>query len=358
MLNRAFRLSISLTESRLRRQVFSFAIAQSLVILSMLSEKLKALFVVSRPEFLPANLASLVIAIAWALGSIWDFNWHSAALAVLSFGIITAVSAFGAQLNSLGDYELDLREPRKSYLTTAMDKVGKATVKKAVIAELLISMVLLVLLLLIEFNPVLVVLWVVGFALAYLYSMPPLRLKRKPWITVVVLMLVLCYLPILFVYYSMTSVSTPLFLLFLIGQGLTVYSIIIPTETRDYFGDKAMNVTTFTVKVGLVKASLVAMGFLVSGLILSGAAFALQLVGLGSPLFGLFLLVMVVADVYVFKQFRKLYALSREYVLSGGLRGLAERIVDLSANNPKWIMMVSQPIVLMSIAMLIAKSLA
>jgi 4-hydroxybenzoate polyprenyltransferase len=79
------------------------------------------------------------------------------------------------------------------------------------------------------------------------------------------------------VFYNFTSELNLFFLLFLAGQTLTVYGLIIPTEIRDYFGDKAMNVETMTVRLGLVKASFFGMVLLSAGGILSGAAFFLAL---------------------------------------------------------------------------------
>ncbi|MCJ7471106.1 hypothetical protein MUO74_11560, partial [Candidatus Bathyarchaeota archaeon] len=68
------------------------------------SKTFKSLAVISRPEFLPANLASLIMGLAWAVTPPFVFNWDKALLVALSFGIITVVSAYGAQLNTLSDY--------------------------------------------------------------------------------------------------------------------------------------------------------------------------------------------------------------------------------------------------------------
>ena len=59
---------------------------------------------ISRPEFLPANLASLVMAISWAINPAMGVAADVLVLAALSFVILTLVSLFGAQLNSMFDY--------------------------------------------------------------------------------------------------------------------------------------------------------------------------------------------------------------------------------------------------------------
>lgn len=321
------------------------------------SKTFKSLAVISRPEFLPANLASLIMGLAWAVTPPFVFNWDKALLVALSFGIITVVSAYGAQLNTLSDYELDSRDKRKQHLTEAMGLLGRKIVKSAVVVEFLISLVLIALLLQVQWKPALLVMWVVGFFLGYAYSSRPLRLKARSWLALVSLFLVLCFLPILFVYYTFALTFDPLFLPFLFGQAMTVYAIIIPTETRDYFGDKSMNVITFTVRLGLVKSSLLGIILLATGGILSSAAFFVKLISGPYPLLAAFVLVIAFADSIVLKEYRKLYNLSRQHAAMRK-SDLAEQIVELSANNPKWITIVSQATVLVSIILLASNFLA
>jgi len=321
------------------------------------SKTFKSLAVISRPEFLPANLASLIMGLAWAATPSFAFNWDKALLVALSFGIITVVSAYGAQLNTLSDYELDLRDKRKQHLTGAMDLLGRKIVKSAVVVEFLISLVLIALLLQVQWKPALLVMWIAGFFLGYAYSSRPLRLKARSWLALVSLFLVLCFLPILFVYYTFALTFDPLFLPFLFGQAMTVYAIIIPTETRDYFGDKSMNVITFTVRLGLVKSSLLGIILLATGGILSSAAFFVKLISGPYPLLAAFVLVIAFADSIVLKEYRKLYNLSRQHAATSK-SDLAEQIVELSANNPKWITIVSQATVLVSVILLASNFLA
>ena len=195
---------------------------------------LRLLAIVSRPEFLPANLGSLVMGLAWGINPPLGSVGESAILAALSFAIITFVSAIGAQLNTLSDYELDSMEPRKERLVQALSILGRGRLKSIMVVEFLLSLPLLFLLLLVQPKPVLLFLWTVAHFLAYAYSAPPLRLKSRAWLAMCTLFLVLSILPILFVYYTFTSVLDPLFFLFLAGQSMTVYGIIIPTEIRDY----------------------------------------------------------------------------------------------------------------------------
>ncbi|MCJ7609358.1 hypothetical protein MUP00_06785, partial [Candidatus Bathyarchaeota archaeon] len=70
--------------------------------------KLRDLITISRPEFLPANSASLIIGVAWGLTSPVGLLWGLGVPLALSYSVITLVAAYAAQINSLSDYELDL----------------------------------------------------------------------------------------------------------------------------------------------------------------------------------------------------------------------------------------------------------
>jgi 4-hydroxybenzoate polyprenyltransferase len=208
----------------------------------------------------------------------------------------------------------------------------------------------------IEGKLTLVLLWVAGTFLAFAYSTPPIRLKKRSWLEMIAIILVLSVIPMLFVFYTFAPNLTPLFLIFLLGQALTVYSVIIPTEIRDYFSDKPMGVTTMTVRLGLVKASLMSILMMSAGGLLCGAAFFLVLFYGSYPILSVFLLSIVVADAYVLRQYKRLYSLSKKYA-STKKSSIADEITDLAAHNPKWITVVTQSLVLMSLVLLLYKIL-
>ncbi|MFB0563555.1 MAG: prenyltransferase [Candidatus Lokiarchaeia archaeon] len=320
-----------------------------------MSETVRLLTVISRPEFLPANLASIVIGLSWAINPSLISIWELAILVILNFTIITVVAAFGAQMNTMYDYELDSKDPRKKQLVQAMGLLGRGKVKSFIIVEFLISAALIFLLLWFQGKPVLLFLWMAGSFLAYAYSAPPLRLKARSWLAFAALLLVLCFLPILFVFYTFASEMDPFFLLFLVGQALTVYGVIVATETRDYFGDKEMGVETMTVRLGLVRGSLLGIVLLAAGCLLSGTAFFLKLVFEIQPVLTVFLLAIVVADYIVLREYKKIYVLSKEYASSNGRDSIAQEIVSLSAHNPKWINLVMMATVFMSLVLLAGK---
>jgi 4-hydroxybenzoate polyprenyltransferase len=316
----------------------------------------KSLGAVSRAEFLMPNLGSLIMGLAWGATrstSIGDL----VILIVLSFTIINLSSAIGAQANTLSDRDLDSKDERKKQLVAALNSFGANRLKRVLVVECFIALILVVLFMYIQQKPVLLVLWIVGISLGCAYSLQPIRLKSRNWLAPISLILVLAFFPVLFAYYTFTNEVNFFFLVSLTGLALTVYGVIIPTETRDYFGDKAMGIETFTVSLGLVKASLLATALLTAGATLTVIAFLLQFIYAQHSLLSFFLVAIPVACFFVLKQFRRLYFLSKEYVTSNGSSLLEGKIVTLSAHNPRWIKIITQTYSAISIILLLSKFL-
>ena len=316
---------------------------------------IKALGAISRAEFLLPNLGSLIMGLAWGATlstSIGDL----VVLMILSFTVINLSSAIGAQANTLSDRELDSRDERKKQLVEATNSFGAHRLKKVLIAEFALTLILVFLFMLIQQKPILLVLWIAGICLGCAYSLSPIRLKSRGWLAPVSLILVLAVFPVLFAYYTFTTEMNPFFLMSLTGLALTVYGVIIPTEIRDYFGDKAMGIETLTVHLGLVKASILAMALLTTGVVLTAMAFLLQFTYAQHPFLVIFLVAIPIAGFVVLRKFRKLYSLSKEYTVSKS-NDIEEKIVHLSAHNPQWIMIITQTYSIISIVFLVSKFL-
>jgi 4-hydroxybenzoate polyprenyltransferase len=319
-------------------------------------ETVRSLGTISRAEFLLPNLGSLIMGLAWGATpstSIGDL----AVLVVLSFTIINLSSAIGAQANTLSDRELDSRDERKKLLVEATNSFGANRLKKVLIVEFLLTLILVSLFMYIQQKPVLLLLWIIGISLGCGYSLKPTRLKSRKWLAPISLILVLAIFPVLFAYYTFTNELNPFFLISLTGLALTVYGVIIPTETRDYFGDKAMGIETLTVTLGLVKASILAITLLTTGATLTAIAFLLQFTYSQHPILSIVLVAIPIATFHVLKQFGKLYSLSKEYDKSNNSNAHREKIVNLSAHNPQWIMIITQTYSAISIILLLSKFL-
>ena len=322
----------------------------------MMLETVRQLALISRAEFLLPNLGSLIMGLAWGASpplSLTDMG----ILVALSFTIINISSAIGAQANTISDYELDLRDYRKKELVEALESFGHNRLKKVLTVEFVVTLALVVVFMLAKAKPVLLLMWVVGISLGCLYSAPPLRIKSKSWLAPVTLILVLAIFPVLFAYFTFTSELNPVFLLALAGLASTVYGVIIPTEIRDYFGDKAMGIETMTVRLGLVKATLFSIILLSLGGIFIGIAFFITFAYGQYPLLSLLALAIAATDLIVLRKLKKLYALSKEHENSNAQNSVAQEITSFSADNPKWIMLVTQTYSFISIIMLASKFL-
>jgi 1,4-dihydroxy-2-naphthoate octaprenyltransferase len=160
-----------------------------------------------------------------------------------------------------------------------------------------------------------------------------------------------------FTTYVFTSTLDWPFWLFLAGQALTVYGVIVPAEIRDYFSDRASGTVTMTVRLGLTKASLFGLALLTVGGSLCASGFILKLTQTSLPILSVLLVVMAAVYGYVMSKYRKLFNYTQELPKSSEQSGVEAKIVDLASKNPKWITMVTQSIVVMCIVLLIAKLL-
>jgi 4-hydroxybenzoate polyprenyltransferase len=312
---------------------------------------------VSKQEFLPANSASLIIGLAWGLTLPIDLFSKLVVPLVLAFAVISFVGAFAAHINTMADYELDQKDDTKKQLVEAMGHIGKSKLKKLMIFELSLSLIFLVILSLIEGKVGFIFMWIAAVFLAYAYSAPPLRFKSRSIVSPITLMIVLSILPVSFVTYVFASMLEWHFVLFLAGQALTVYGVIVPAEIRYYFGDREAGAITMTVNLGLEKASLLELALLSIGGVFCGTAFVLKLVVSSLPTLSVLVVVMVAAYIFVLGKYWKLFNLSRLLGKSKETSSVEQDIVQLAAKNPKWITIVTQAIVFMCIILLIAKLL-
>ncbi len=319
----------------------------------------KLLFTVSRPEFLPANSASLVIGVAWGLTLPVDILGGLVVPLFLAFLVTTLVAAYAAQINSLADYELDHKDPTKKDLTAAMNQLNRRKLKAVMFTELALSLALLAVLIMLQGKIALLIPWIAAVFLAHTYSAPPLRLKARGILAPITLLFVLSILPVTFVAYTFTTTLDFAFWLFLAGQALTVYGVIVPAEIRDYFGDKRMGIVTFTVQLGLVKASAFGIALLSIGGALCAAGLALKLAFSVFPWLSIALVVMAAAYLYILRKYWKLLKLSKKHAQASAesQSALEQEIVNVAVENPKWITLVTQSIVLLCIVLIISKLL-
>jgi len=311
---------------------------------------------ISRSEFLLPNLGSLIMGLAWGVNPPLE-PVSGITLVILSFLVINLSSIIGAQANTLYDYTLDLNDERKKELVQALDAFGHKRVRDIMIIEICTTLVMVSALALFQQKPILLALWIVGISLGIAFSAPPFRLKARFWIGPISQMLVLAVFPVLFAYFAFTFEINAYFLMALIGLSLTVYGVIVPTEIRDYFGDRAMGIQTLTVRLGLSRAALMGIFLLSSGATLTGIALVLEWSRHQLLVFGVSVLAIPIVAVFVLSKFHKLHLLTREYEKADSQDSLAleAKITGLSSENPKWIVLVTQTYSILSIMLLLTK---
>jgi 4-hydroxybenzoate polyprenyltransferase len=318
--------------------------------------KISLLTTISRAEFILPNLGSLIMGLAWGVRSPIGID-ELVILILVSFTVINLSSAIGAQVNTLSDHDLDSRDERKRSLVTALNVFGTQRLQIVILIEFILALTLVSVFAVTRQNFLLLLLWIVGISLGTVYSLPPLRLKAKSWLAPVSLMLVLAIFPVLFAYFAFTTEMNPFFLLSLTGLPLTVYSVIIPTEIRDYFGDKAMGIETMTVRLGLVHASMLSIALLILGALFTGTAFVMHWISTRNLWLNIFVLAIPVAVVFVVRKIKQLHTLSHEYETSNDKDTIAWKIMSFSSNNPQWIMILTQTYSALSIILLLSKFL-
>jgi 4-hydroxybenzoate polyprenyltransferase len=315
---------------------------------------LRSLAVVSRPEFLPA------MGLGWFLiGFSWGVSPPAAATtllipAVLALAVLILSALIGAQVNTLADSRLDEADPRKVPLVAAFATVGRKRLVSVIILEFFITFALVLVLANLQGKIGLLLLWFVGIYLGYAYSAPPIRLKSRSYLSIVPLILVLCVFPVLFVYYTFSGFFAPAFLLFLAGQGIASYGLVIATEIPDYFEDRAMGVRTVTVRLGLLRASRWSFVLLVAGGILVFAAFAWVLTAI-DPYLNIFLLFIAGGDYIVARKLITLIDLSKKQAVDEENEARKDEILQIARQSPGWITIVGQATVIVSLVFLAGK---
>jgi 4-hydroxybenzoate polyprenyltransferase len=222
--------------------------------------KIWAFLVVSRVEFMVMGLPVIAISALLAASRPNDLMGDG----VVRLGLLTALWYLAywisSQVNCIADYELD--KNYKSRLPRSIDILnGPRTIWWMITVEVVAASAIVVYLAITESRVGLVVLWVVGLFLIGAYSLEPLRFKRRGFLNLVTLSLILYFLPTLYIYYVMAPHIRILPLLALLGFSTQMIGLLLVNQIEDYHEDKEMNVLTSSVRWGLKKASLVSLLF-------------------------------------------------------------------------------------------------
>jgi 4-hydroxybenzoate polyprenyltransferase len=305
--------------------------------------KIWAFLVVSRVEFMVMGIPVIAISALLAASRSNDLMGDNA----VRLGLLTTVwylaYSISSQVNCIADYELD--KTYKSRLPRSIDILkGPRTIWLMITVETVVASAIVMYLAISESRVGLVVLWVVGLFLIAAYSLEPLRFKRRGFLNLVTLSLILYYLPTLYIYYAMAPHMKILPLLALLGFSAQMIGLLLVNQIEDYHEDKQMNVLTSTVRWGLKKASMVSLLFTAVMSVILLVVFSMLA---KTPYAFVGLAVMFVAYAATLRYHFKLFEAATSWEATHA-QAAAERIRQLAAQVPLWFLVAGLPLALVA----------
>jgi 4-hydroxybenzoate polyprenyltransferase len=303
--------------------------------------KIWAFLLVSRVEFMVMGIPVIAISALLAASRPNDLMGDGA----VRLGLLTAVWYLAywicSQVNCLADYELDKKY--KSRLPRSIDILnGPRTIWSMIAVETVVASAIVVYLAISESRVGLVVLWVVGLFLVAAYSLEPLRFKRRGFLNLVTLSLILYFLPTLYIYYAMAPHIKILPLLALLAFSTQMIGLLLVNQIEDYHEDKEMNVLTSTVRWGLKKSSLVSLSFTAVMSVVLLVVFSMLA---RTPYAFVGVAIMLVAYTATLRYHFKLFEAATSWEDTHA-RAAAQRVRQLAAQVPLWFFVAGMPLVL------------
>jgi 4-hydroxybenzoate polyprenyltransferase len=305
--------------------------------------KIWAFLLVSRVEFMVMGIPVIALSALLAASRPNDLLGDGA----VRLGLLTAVWYLAywisSQVNCIADYELD--KVYKSRLPRSIDILkGPRTIWLTITLETVVASAIVVYLAMSESRLELVVLWVVGLFLVAAYSLEPLRFKRRGFLNLVTLSLILYFLPALYIYYAMAPQMKILPLLALSGFSAQMIGLLLVNQIEDYHEDKQMNVLTSTVRWGLKKASLVSLLFTA---VMSAVLLVVFSILARTPYAFVGVAVMLGAYAATLRYHFKLFQAATSWEATHA-QAAAQRVRQLAAQVPLWFFVAGMPLVLVA----------
>jgi 4-hydroxybenzoate polyprenyltransferase len=305
--------------------------------------KIWAFLLVSRVEFMVMGIPVIAISALLAASRPDDLMGDGA----VRLGLLTAVWYLAywicSQVNCLADYELDKRY--KSRLPRSIDILkGPRTIWSMIAVETMVASAIVVYLAISESRVGLVVLWVVGLFLVAAYSLEPLRFKRRGFLNLVTLSLILYFLPSLYIYYALAPNMKILPLLALLGFSTQMIGLLLVNQIEDFHEDKEMNVLTSTVRWGLKKASFISLLFTA---VMSVVLLVVFSILARNPYAFVGVAVMLLAYAATLRYHFKLFEAATSWEATH-VQVAAQRVRQLAAQVPVWFFVAGMPLVLVA----------
>jgi homogentisate solanesyltransferase len=223
-----------------------------------LKAKLRALYKFTRPHTIRGTILASIAGTTRALidtpGAIATANW-GAMLPRAFIGMIALLfgNAFIVGINQIFDKEIDVLN--KPFLPVASGEMSGKVAWFAVLFSGIVGPTIVY-----NFFPILLFkLYMLGWTLGAVYSVPPIRTKRNPLAAGITIATVRGFLLNFGVYYAVKDAIGAPFAwspkVSFIARFMTAFATVIAVtkDLPDVEGDKAYNISTFATKVGVSK---------------------------------------------------------------------------------------------------------
>jgi 4-hydroxybenzoate polyprenyltransferase len=305
--------------------------------------KIWAFMLVSRVEFMVMGIPVIALSALLAALRPDDLMGDGAMRLGLLAALWYLAYWISSQVNCIADYELD--KHYKSRLPRSIDILkGPRAIWLMIAVEIVVASAIVVYLAVTESRIGLVVLWVVGLFLVGAYSLEPLRFKRRGFLNLVTLTLILYFLPALYIYYAMAPQMKILPLLALLVFSTQMIGLLLVNQIEDYHEDKQMNVLTSTVRWGLKKASLVSLLFTA---VMSVVLLVVFSILARNPYAFMAVAVILVAYAATLRYHFNLFRAATSWEVTHD-QAAAQRVRQLAAQVPLWFFVAGMPLVLVA----------
>lgn len=304
----------------------------------------------SRMEYLPDAVVHIALPLLLVLRR---EPWSSDLLALSLLGLLVWLIGHwtGSSLNCLADYPVDrLDVGHKARLAAAIDQAGGRAILLVNLAEIALATVVSAGLSLRLGKPLLLVFWLAGLLVAYLYSFAPAHFKRRNFLNPAALTLIVYALPLFFAYHLLSPAWALYDVAILAVYCLQMTPMFLVDEVSDHDEDRAMGIRNPCVTYGRVWTSGLANGIYVTACLASLALFAAQSPYWSAGRAGVFALALL-AYLWVVREFVLLARFSRAIDEALNTVARAERTQALKrfSKTPAWLVATSIGALLLAI---------
>jgi 4-hydroxybenzoate polyprenyltransferase len=208
-------------------------------------ESIKDFLVISRANIQIASLPTAAVGVILAAGGASELWNISVFLYILLFFLVLT---FACNLNCLADADVDSKFKKR--MSEAVRSLGGTRMRAILVCEALLAAGSIVGLALLKKN-IIYLLGVSALGIAYVYSAPPLRIKRRGWLSPLPVMFGLYALPPLGGWYLVRGRLSGFILVFALGYAMLMEGITIINTCEDYPEDESSGIRTLAHALGI-----------------------------------------------------------------------------------------------------------